>query len=295
MDIIKTKKAIRIYLFMTVGVSLFLGVLSGIFGDAVHQVLRAVMWLLPLIAMMTARMAAEDDSPILFRLNVFRKRNVLIFAAFIPALAVILGALVYYLFFPEYLLPNVQGLFDFAASFGLPGLEASPSMAVFAAFALLIVSALALPIHMLKLAEEVGWRGYLLPKMTTLYGAQRAVLLSGVLWGLSYAPLVWFGFNYGDGYFGAPYTGIAAMIVFCVVVGIILSYVTHTTNNCAFAAVASGSISVSADLMVASGVYGDALLGPAATGFIGMSVLAALAVCLFGLFKKKRRLDMRRK
>jgi hypothetical protein len=43
--------------------------------------------------------------------------------------------------------------------------------------------------------EELGWRGYLLPKLMPL-GKLRAYLLTGFVWGLWHAPLVVVGFGY---------------------------------------------------------------------------------------------------
>jgi len=54
--------------------------------------------------------------------------------------------------------------------------------------------------------EELGWRGYLLPKLMPL-GKTRAYLLLGILWGLWHAPLVAVGFNYP----GYPVLGILGM------------------------------------------------------------------------------------
>ncbi len=51
------------------------------------------------------------------------------------------------------------------------------------------------------LGEEVGWRGYLLPKLMPL-GKLRAYLLLGIIWSVWHWPLVWAGFAYGQA--GSP-------------------------------------------------------------------------------------------
>ena len=38
-------------------------------------------------------------------------------------------------------------------------------------------------------AKELGWRGYLLPKLMPL-GEKKALLISGLIWGLWHAPQV---------------------------------------------------------------------------------------------------------
>ena len=45
--------------------------------------------------------------------------------------------------------------------------------------------------------EEIGWRGYLLPKLMPL-GKPRAYLLLGVIWSVWHWPLLWMGFAYGQ-------------------------------------------------------------------------------------------------
>ena len=47
------------------------------------------------------------------------------------------------------------------------------------------------------LGEEAGWRGYLLPKLLEFMKPWKAVLLTGVIWGLWHAPVIACGFNYG--------------------------------------------------------------------------------------------------
>ena len=79
------------------------------------------------------------------------------------------------------------------------------------------------------LGEELGWRGYLLPHLCQSMSIHRAILFSGAIWGLWHAPMIAMGHNYGTGYPTAPWGGILAMIVFCIVCGTFLSYLTIRT------------------------------------------------------------------
>ncbi len=66
--------------------------------------------------------------------------------------------------------------------------------------------------------EELGWRGFLLPKLMPL-GKARAYLLMGVIWGMWHAPLVVIGFNYP----GYPILGILWMIGLTTTLGIYIN------------------------------------------------------------------------
>ncbi|MEE2043507.1 CPBP family intramembrane metalloprotease [Nocardiopsis tropica] len=70
------------------------------------------------------------------------------------------------------------------------------------------------------LGEELGWRGWLLPKLMPL-GTLPALLVSGVIWGLWHAPLILLGYNYPD----APgWLGLAAMVGMCVLIGAVFGW-----------------------------------------------------------------------
>ncbi len=48
---------------------------------------------------------------------------------------------------------------------------------------------------LLALGEELGWRGFLLPSLLPL-GQWRAILMSGLIWGVWHAPAILQGHNY---------------------------------------------------------------------------------------------------
>ena len=55
------------------------------------------------------------------------------------------------------------------------------------------------------LGEELGCRGWLLPKLLR-YGQVKAIVISGVIWGVWHAPLILLGYNYrlAPGWLGVP-------------------------------------------------------------------------------------------
>ncbi len=79
--------------------------------------------------------------------------------------------------------------------------------------------------------EEAGWRGYMMPGLMKLTGRARALLIGGVIWGLWHAPLTCIGHNFGTDYPGFPFTGILIMCVYCVFIGVILTFVTERSGS----------------------------------------------------------------
>lgn len=140
--------------------------------------------------------------------------------------------------------------------------------------------------------EEWGWRGYLLPKMLKQLSVVPTLLICGVIWGLWHAPLTILGHNYGVGYPGFPFTGILMMCVFCVVIGIIFSYVTIKTQSCIPAVMGHGLINGFASIGVCfSSVENpyNVFLGPAPTGVIGLLGFAIIAIyLLLKLYKEEK-------
>ncbi|MCJ2165041.1 MULTISPECIES: CPBP family intramembrane glutamic endopeptidase [unclassified Pseudodesulfovibrio] len=71
------------------------------------------------------------------------------------------------------------------------------------------------------LGEELGWRGFLLPRLMPL-GKPTAYVLLGLLWGLWHAPLIYAGFNYP----GYPVGGMIMMCLLCTAFGLFLNEMT---------------------------------------------------------------------
>lgn len=95
------------------------------------------------------------------------------------------------------------------------------------------------------LGEELGWRGFLLPRLLPL-GQWQAILLSGVIWGLWHAPAVAQGLNYP----GYPVLGIFMMTIFTILLGCIFSWLYLNTRSTWAPALAHGSVNASAGLSV---------------------------------------------
>ncbi len=94
------------------------------------------------------------------------------------------------------------------------------------------------------LGEELGWRGFLLPELMPL-GQGKAILLSGVIWGVWHAPTTLLhGYNFPQ----HPYVGVLVMTVGCALLGAIFSWLYLSTGSPWTPALAHGAFNASPGL-----------------------------------------------
>lgn len=203
-----------------------------------------------------------------------------LFAWFGPSLLTVVGAALYFALNPGQFDPELNTL---AQNYQKAGVDMSASQLQ---STMLIQIGTAFFIGPLLnvincFGEEWGWRGYLLPKMRGKFKVVPMLLINGFIWGVWHAPLTVLGHNYGTGYTGYPFTGILAMVFFCIVMGTIFSYVTIKTNSCIPAIFAHGGL----NSIAAVGIYysvsgGNPFIGPAPTGIIGGIGFIIVAIIL---------------
>ncbi len=136
------------------------------------------------------------------------------------------------------------------------------------------------------LGEEIGWRGWLLPKLMPL-GTRWAVLISGVIWGLWHAPLILLGYNYPT----APgWLGLVCMTAMCIPVGAVLAWMRLRSGSVWPAALGHGAFNAAAGLSVLFGSAGHPIDATKATalGWTGWIFPALLAGVLFTFFPASR-------
>ena len=144
-----------------------------------------------------------------------------------------------------------------------------------------LVAAVCIPIQVVELGEEIGWREYLLPKQIAEYGVRKGTLLNGLYWGIAHLPLIYLGFNYSPENVGAPWSNMLMMLLVCVTTGIICAYVMMCSNNVMYPAIIHGVVNVIGEIPVFISVSGkNGLLGPNPTGLISMSGLILCAIIM---------------
>ncbi|MDD4541689.1 MAG: CPBP family intramembrane metalloprotease [Eubacteriales bacterium] len=184
-----------------------------------------------------------------------------------PTVLLFLSGAVYFLIFPASFDPELTTLQGQVASTGMQGLTASTLLIV----QVLTVVVIGPIINIIPtMGEELGWRGYLLPKLRMFLSDRAALIITGAIWGIWHLPVIVMGHNYGTDYWGYPWLGILAMIFFCVVLGTIEGYISIKLQSAIPAAMIHSTVNAGAALPIymLKGSY-NTLLGPAIVGLIG--------------------------
>jgi hypothetical protein len=119
-----------------------------------------------------------------------------------------------------------------------PGVESAAPVVALIAYPIFSVLVGATLYAVIALGSELGWRGYLMPRLRPL-GRVKASLLTGLCWGLWFLPLVY------AWYLEAEMRGAAGSMIRVVALGIALSIllgaIVHRTGHLGIAAMALGA------------------------------------------------------
>ena len=131
------------------------------------------------------------------------------------------------------LLPLVSGLILhlFIVKSGSIGDSAFCDNGMLTAALLLTAPATGLAMAVHGFGEELGWRGYLTPKLEELMPTPLAIVVTGIIWALWHGPLLAYGYDFGRDYDFFPYGGFIAMIVMCIALSAFLTWLTKRTNS----------------------------------------------------------------
>lgn len=277
------RKHILIFVALTFAITwgmLLIMTLCGIqYGSSESVLVLAGCMIVPAVCSILTRLITKEGfSQMLLRPKFKGHMRYYAMGAYLPFLLILLGAAVYFLIFPS--------SFDITASAMSSSLLASgvPAQQLQLVIILQIVQGVVLGpfINLIfTMGEELGWRGYLLPRLVHDVGAGKAMLISGLIWGAWHAPMIALGHNYGIDYPLAPWLGIVMMILFCVSLGCILSFVTLKAKSAWPAAMGHSMINAIAALPVYFCIAPNVLVGPSSTGIIGMSAIIGAAVICF--------------
>jgi len=198
------KKRAILYVTILYGF-LILGWLATMILPDAYTVVWGLFSVLPVVATILTRIITQDKSPWYLKPNFCKSWKTYLFAAFLPGATIFLGGVLYFTLYPQDLDLSARNLVAQYGQYGAPEtIQFTTQTVIRIGLAFIFLSPLVLPVHLFALGEEIGWRGYLLPILLKLTSPRKAVLLHGDLWGLAHTPLIYFGFNYGSSYWGAP-------------------------------------------------------------------------------------------
>jgi len=157
----------------------------------------------------------------------------------------------------------------------VPGGKTLPTEAVVAIQIVLSLTLAPVLNSIFALGEELGWRGFLLPSLLPL-GRWKAIVITNIIWGFWHAPAILQGLNYP----GRPVVGVLMMVVFCLLMGTILSWLYLQTRSPWTPAFAHGSLNATAGLPMLFLTDVDISIGGTVSSLIGWIGLAAFVAWL---------------
>jgi membrane protease YdiL (CAAX protease family) len=240
------------------------------------------MWAPALGTIFTRWISAEGWGNAGLRLNFRQGWRFWLAAWILPTLFTVLGGAFYFLIFPRHFDPSGGLLAEIMAQNGMSiqdlGIPLWLLMVMQTVQALLLGPVIN---SFFTFGEELGWRGYLQPKLMLL-GGRKTMLWMGLIWGVWHWPVILMGHNYGLDYPGAPFLGPLAMVWFCFLIGTLLGWLTLRGGSVWPAVIGHASINSVAGLAaLVSSAEANPLLGPLPIGIVASLPLAVFIAYLF--------------
>jgi membrane protease YdiL (CAAX protease family) len=157
---------------------------------------------------------------------------VVLHAAMLPAASVLEGGL----HWQAWLTPQTDGLYHSPAARGWGDLTPSGLIARIAVNAIAGI----LLVSLLALLEEIGWRGWLLPRLIDRYGMRRAIVMTSAIWALWHVPYVLSGILQVDGVSVMP-SG-ALQVLGTTAAGLVIGWLWVRTGSIWIVALAHGAL-----------------------------------------------------
>lgn len=127
-------------------------------------------------------------------------------------------------------------------------------------------------------SEEVGWRGYFLPRLMELLGSWRGLLLHGAVWGLWYAPVLFFSTYGPQAAFGSAGRSLG-FVVTCMLLGTLFGWLRLASRSITPVVLTNAVLTLAAGLpYVIHGI--DAGQRSAVYGPLGWVVLVVVITAL---------------
>ena len=207
------------------------------------------------------------------------------FAWLAPTVFQIIGAVFYYLVFPDDFAP-AEAFQRFMSDTEYEEFRQNGSH--YASFIASEISDSLNPFNtyfaiFLGLGEEVGWRGFMYPELKAGYGRTKGLLIGGVIHGAWHFPaIIIAGFEYGKDYIGAPLLGLIVFCIFTISMGIVLDFLYVKSGSIWLSAILHGMINAEASprMVLGNGHPERSVFGPVDVGLIAAIPMMSCAAFL---------------
>ncbi|GAB3624138.1 CPBP family intramembrane metalloprotease [Mariniluteicoccus endophyticus] len=141
------------------------------------------------------------------------------------------------------------------------------------------------------MGEEVGWRGFLFPRLADRLGVWMAAVVSGVVWGCWHAPVILLGYNYPQ---GPRWLALLAMSATCTFIGVVFTWVRHVSRSTWAAAYGHGLFNAlvgSSAMALSSASAPTDMRQGTVMGWGGWPVAAVVAVVVLLVLQRRARVS----
>lgn len=218
-------------------------------------------------------------------------------AILVPAVVVILGAVLFYVLYPDLFDPTASSyLRKQGEDLGVDMIGQLESQGItprlYAGITLISSVTYGGFINMfVAVGEEAGWRGFLYTELRKGFGRVSTWIIGGVIWAAFHFPVMIIGgYEYGTDYLGAPVLGLIVFSINCIANGLLHEIIYDKTKCIWFPALLHGVFNAVANVSLlfwnmnaeekASRLM---ILGPAVNGIIGMIPLVIFAMIMAGM------------
>lgn len=286
------KKKLTIYLIATFGIAWVLQVAGSMFAlkgnSFMFTVMLSISMYAPFFGTLFAKIPLRGMG---FKPKWKGNLKYIALAWLAPAVFTALGAMLYFLIFPERM--DLTGMYlQETGGEAVLDLLAGQGITLPAYMLITIAAAVIYApfINMLfALGEEVGWRGALNPMLKERFGKRGGRLMGGMIWGAWHWPvMILAGYEYGRDYWGEPVLGMAMFCLFTTASGTLLDFLYEKSKCIWIPSLAHGAINAmcSVPMLFLNTAYSDRLtVGPLPIGLI--SVIPILITAGIVLWKQK--------
>lgn len=290
------KKKFTIYMIFAFALAWAIQIVASVFARngnvSVFQLLLMVCMFMPFLAVFIAKIPLKGMGwiPKL-------KGNIgwILLAWFGPMILTILGAVIFYIIFPDRLDWTGSYMATQMGEEAMAQLQATGVTIPILLIVTIIQACSYAPLinGLFGLGEEVGWRGVMYPMLKDKLGRVKGMILGGIIWGAWHWPsMVLAGYEYGLEYWGAPFLGMAMFCLYATIAGIILDVLYEKTKCIWVPSVGHGAINATAGVpvLMLNAEFADQLtVGPLPIGIVAMIPYIIVAILLLVLAGKKKK------